>query len=411
MADIRPFGAIRPQDGMAAKIAALPYDVYNREEAKKEVEKNPFSFLKIDRPETQFPDETDMYGEKVYKKAQETLWKMLEDGYFCQDTEKCFYIYELSGNGHVQTGVAACASVDDYLNQVIKRHENTKPEKEADRVRHVEICQAQTGPIFLAHRPDSRLERILETKKKSAPVYDFVSEDQIRHRVWIIYEAYLIEKLTALFQEMGPIYIADGHHRAASAVKVCQNRRKENPWYTGKEPFNYFLCVLFPSDQLCIYDYNRVARDLNGYTEEAFLEKAGECFYIEKKGDKPYRPEKKGQFGMYLGKQWYALQVKEACRSQDPVEGLDVSILQNCLLAPILGIQKPGEDKRIRFVGGIRGLEELERQVREGWAVAFALYPTSMEELMRTADQGRLMPPKSTWFEPKLRSGLFIHRI
>lgn len=411
MADIRPFGAIRPQAREAAKIAALPYDVYTREEAREEVKKQPLSFLKIDRPETQFPEDYDMYAPEVYRQAEVTLWKMLEDGDFCQDTEACYYIYELGDGTHTQTGITACASVDDYLNQVIKRHENTRPEKEEDRIRHVEICQAQTGPIFLAHRPDGRLKRIVEIKKKSsAPVCDFVAPDGIRHRVWMIFEANIIEKIRRQFLEMESIYIADGHHRAASAVKAGLRKREAVIHPTGKEPFNYFLCVLFPSDELRILDYNRVVKDLNGNTPEELLEKI-QVRFVVKKAEGAVKPEKKGSFGMYLNKQWYLLNIKEEFKSQDAVDGLDVSLLQNHLLAPVLGIEKPGEDKRIAFVGGIRGLSQLEKLGDATGGAAFSMYPTAMEELMQVADEGRLMPPKSTWFEPKLRSGLFIHRI
>ena len=411
MADIKPFRAVRPRAAYAAEIAALPYDVYNKEEARKEVEKNPMSFLKIDRPETQFPKEQDMYAPEVYQQAARTLWGMLDEGKFCEEQKDCYYVYEIGTKEHTQTGIVACASIEDYLNQVIKRHENTKPEKEADRIRHVTVCQAQTGPIFLAHRPQPELRRLLDIKKRSHPVYDFCSEDGITHRVWVIEDQLTIDKITSLFQNMDSIYIADGHHRAASAIKAGLEKRKEHPDYNGTEEFNYFLCTLFASDELKILDYNRVVKDLHGYSKEEFLEKAGERFLVEERGAEPVQPEKKGVFGMYLDKTWYRLEIREAYVSQDAVEGLDVSLLQNHLLEPVLGIEKPGADPRIDFVGGIRGFSELERRVEQDCKVAFSMYPTSMEELMQTADEGRLMPPKSTWFEPKLRSGLFIHRI
>lgn len=411
MANIKPFRAVRPRAVYAATIAALPYDVYNREEARKEVEKNPMSFLKIDRPETQFPKEQDMYAPEVYQQAAKTLWGMLDQGNFCEEQKACYYIYEIGTKEHKQTGVVACASIDDYFNQVIKRHENTKPEKEADRIRHVRVCQAQTGPIFLAHRPQPELRRILDIKKRSHPVYNFCSEDGISHKVWVIEEQITIDKITSLFQNMDSIYIADGHHRAASAVKAGLEKRKEHPNYEGTEEFNYFLCALFASDELRIMDYNRVVKDLNGYSKEEFLKKVGERFLVEEKGTEPVQPEKKGVFGMYLDTTWYRLEIKENYISQDAVDGLDVSLLQNHLLAPVLGIEKPGSDPRIDFIGGVRGLAELEKRVQKDCKAAFSMYPTSMEELMKTADEGRLMPPKSTWFEPKLRSGLFIHRI
>lgn len=411
MANIKPFRAVRPRAVYAAKIAALPYDVYNREEARKEVEKNPMSFLKIDRPETQFPKEQDMYAPEVYQQAAKSLWGMLDQGNFCEEQKACYYIYEIGTKEHRQTGIVACASIDDYFNQVIKRHENTKPEKEADRIRHVKVCQAQTGPIFLAHRPQPELRRILDIKKRSHPVYNFCSEDGISHKVWVIEDQITIDKITSLFQSMDSIYIADGHHRAASAVKAGLEKRKEHPDYDGTEEFNYFLCTLFASDELKILDYNRVVKDLNGYSKEEFLEKVEDRFLVEEKGTEPVQPERKGVFGMYLDKTWYRLEIKDDYISQDAVDGLDVSLLQNHLLAPVLGIEKPGSDPRIDFIGGIRGLAELEKRVQRDCKVAFSMYPTSMEELMKTADEGRLMPPKSTWFEPKLRSGLFIHRI
>ena len=379
MAEIKPFRAVRPKAAYAAAIAALPYDVYNRAEARAVVEQHPMSFLKIDRPETQFPEEQDMYAPEVYEQAAKTLWGMLDEGIFCEEQKECFYLYEISSQEHSQTGIVACASIDDYLNQVIKRHENTKPEKEADRIRHVQACQAQTGPIFLAYRSQPELRRLIEIKKRTHP--------------------------------MNSIYIADGHHRAASAIQAGLEKRRENPDYQGTEEFNYFLCALFSADELKIMDYNRVVKDLNGYTEAEFLQKVKTCFWVEKKGSEQVRPDKKGVFGMYMGKTWYRLEIKQNYRSQDAVEGLDVSILQNHLLEPVLGIHTPGADPRIDFIGGIRGLSELEKRVKEDCKVAFSMYPTSMDELMQTADEGRLMPPKSTWFEPKLRSGLFIHRI
>lgn len=411
MAEIKPFRAVRPKAAYAAAIAALPYDVYNRAEARAVVEQHPMSFLKIDRPETQFPEEQDMYAPEVYEQAAKTLWGMLDEGIFCEEQKECFYLYEISSQEHSQTGIVACASIDDYLNQVIKRHENTKPEKEADRIRHVQACQAQTGPIFLAYRSQPELRRLIEIKKRTHPVYSFCSEEGITHRVWVIEDRLTIEKMMTLFQKMNGIYIADGHHRAASAIQAGLEKRRENPDYQGTEEFNYFLCALFSADELKIMDYNRVVKDLNGYTEAEFLQKVKTCFWVEKKGSEQVRPDKKGVFGMYMGKTWYRLEIKQNYRSQDAVEGLDVSILQNHLLEPVLGIHTPGADPRIDFIGGIRGLSELEKRVKEDCKVAFSMYPTSMDELMQTADEGRLMPPKSTWFEPKLRSGLFIHRI
>ena len=411
MSDIRPFCAVRPNEVFASKIAALPYDVYTRKEAKKEVEKNPLSFLKIDRPETMFPDDMDMYAPKVYQKARNVLEEMIEKGEFIQDETPCYYLYELTRNGHRQTGIVACASIDDYFNGTIKKHENTREEKEQDRIRHVDTLDTQTGPIFLAYRFDAVLKEIIEKTKRKRPVYDFISEDKITHRVWVIDESEMIERVQQCFVKINKIYIADGHHRAASAIKVGCKRRKEYPGYTGEEEFNYFLCTLFAEEELEILDYNRVVKDLNGLSETEFLEKIKESFKVEEAEESPYAPKQKKEFGMYLGKKWYKLQIKKAQISDDVVENLDVSILQNKLLKPILGIKEPGKDNRIIFVGGIRGLKELENCVENGFQVAFSMYPTSMQELFSVADAGRLMPPKSTWFEPKLRSGLFLHKI
>ena len=411
MSDIRPFCAVRPNETFASKIAALPYDVYTRKEAKKEVEKNPLSFLKIDRPETMFPDEMDMYAPKVYQKARKVLEEMIEKGEFIQDETPCYYLYELTRNGHRQTGIVACASIDDYFNGTIKKHENTREEKEQDRIRHVDTLDTQTGPIFLAYRLDAVLKEIIEETKRKTPVYDFISEDKITHRVWVIDESEMMERIQQCFVKINKIYIADGHHRAASVIKVGCKRRKEHPGYTGEEEFNYFLCTLFAEEALEILDYNRVVKDLNGLSEIEFLEKIKESFEVEEAEESPYAPKQKKEFGMYLGKKWYKLQIKKEQVSDDVVESLDVSILQNKLLKPILGIKEPGKDNRIIFVGGIRGLKELEHCVENGFQVAFSMYPTSMQELFSVADAGRLMPPKSTWFEPKLRSGLFLHKI
>lgn len=410
MAIIKAFQCIRPREDLADAIAALPYDVYNRQEAKEVVAGNKLSFLNIDRAETQFDDSVDTYADCVYDKAKELLWNMVEDGSFVSDQEKAYYVYELTMDGRSQTGIVACASIDDYQNNVIKKHENTRADKEEDRIRHVDTCDAQTGPIFLAYRSKQEINRIVEEKMKEQPLYDFVSDDGIRHSVWKIAEADHVQGIEQAFSQIDSIYIADGHHRAASAVKVGLKRRAANPGYTGKEEFNYFLSVLFPDDQLMIMDYNRVVKDLNGLTKEAFLEKISEKFYVEPVED-VYRPEKKGTVGMFLESQWYKLEAKEAILNDDPVEGLDVSILQKEVLTPILGIGDPKTDKRIDFVGGIRGLKELECRVNTDMKVAFSMYPTSIGELFAVADANLLMPPKSTWFEPKLRSGLFIHCI
>ena len=411
MAQIRPFKAYRPCKGMEERIAALPYDVYNRAEAHEVVKKNPESFLAVDRAETQFGEEVDTYADCVYEKADQMLREKIQEGKFVQDPTPCFYLYELTMDGHSQTGVVGCASIDDYRNNVIKKHENTRADKEEDRIRHVDTCSMQTGPIFLAYRAKEDLKEKIGELKKQAPVYDFVSEDGIGHRVWVIDNDSDVSMIEEAFGKIPAIYIADGHHRCASAVKVGLKRREQYPDYTGEEEFNYFLSVIFPDEELRILDYNRVVKDLNGLDAAAFLTRIGEYFTVEKKGQAPYRPTKKGMFGMYLEDEWYSLVAKEKIKSEDAVEGLDVSLLQNYLLDPVLGIKDPKTDKRIDFVGGIRGLGELERRVHTDMKVAFAMYPTSIAELFAVADAGRLMPPKSTWFEPKLRSGLFLHEI
>lgn len=412
MANIRPFRAFRPAKGLENIIAALPYDVYNRQEAVEEVKRNPGSFLAIDRAETQFGPEVDTYDPKVYQKARQMLQEQIAQGKFMQEDKPCYYLYEQVMDGRSQTGIVACASIDDYANNVIKKHENTRADKEQDRINHVDICNMQTGPIFLAYRAGNELREIISEEKKKTPVYDFVSDDGISHRVWVIREDRQINAIEAAFAKIPAIYIADGHHRCASAVKVGLKRRAENPGFTGEEEYNYFLSVLFPDEELKILDYNRFVKDLNGLSKEDFLEKIRECFEVSKGQDSkiPYAPKMKGEFGMYLDGDWYCLKAKETIKSTDPVDGLDVSILQDRLLSPILSIGDPKTDKRIDFIGGIRGLKELERRCAEiPGSVAFSMYPTSISELFAVADAGRLMPPKSTWFEPKLRSGLFLH--
>ena len=413
MPKVTPFQGIRPTPSLASHIAALPYDVYSRKEACEEVKKEPLSFLKIDRAETQFSDDISTYDPKVYQKACELLKEEIENGHFIKDETPCYYIYELIMDGRSQTGIVACSDIDDYLSGIIKKHENTREEKEIDRINHVDITNAHTGPIFLAYRSRSEINRIVESCKETLPVlYGFTSKDNITHKAWCISDDATIKELENLFAQIPCTYIADGHHRCASAVKVGLKRRAEHPDYTGDEEFNRFLSVLFPDDQLSILPYNRVVKDLNGYSEEDFMkavEAAG--FHISCMKKEPVSPKEKGSFGMFLNGNWYLLKADESLLSSDPVEGLDVSVLQNHLLAPILGIGDPRIDKRIDFVGGIRGLAELEKRVSEDMKIAFSMYPTSIDELLDVADAGLLMPPKSTWFEPKLRSGLFIHSL
>lgn len=411
MANIIPFRAVRPRADLAEKIAALPYDVYSREEAREAVKGDEFTFLRIDRPETQFPEKYDMYAPEVYEKAAEMLQQMIEDGFFIQEEKAAYYVYELVMGGRSQVGIGACASVDDYDNRVIKKHENTRADKEADRIRHVDVCSAQTGPIFLAYRRKEEIEREVKRAMSGPPVYDFTADDQITHRLWVIDEEEAVSRIRAAFLQVEDIYIADGHHRCASAVRVSRKRRAAFPNYTGKEEFNYFLSVLFPDDQLMIMDYNRVVKPGEDFDGSTFLEKVGRSFQVEKQGKEPYRPKRKGEIGMYYQDDWYRLTINNECYTGDPVGDLDVAVLQKYLLEPVFGIADPKVDERIDFVGGIRGLKELERRVHTDATVAFAMFPTDIHELFAVSDAGKLMPPKSTWFEPKLRSGLLIHRI
>lgn len=424
---VKPFAAVRPTASVADQVAALPYDVYDRVEAVAAVDGEPLSFLNIDRPETQFSADVDMYAPEVYAKARELFNARRADGTFVTEPAPCFYLYELTMNERSQTGVVACCAIDDYLENVIKKHENTLEKKELDRIRHIYALDAQTGPIFLTYRDSDAIDILVAAVKKTASLYDFAGEDGVTHRVWRMAAAseetacsQAYAGLVAAFAKVPCAYIADGHHRAASAVKVGLARREANPGYDGTEEFNYFMSVLFPASQLSILAYNRVVRDLNGLTKDEFLNAlAGENgpFEIIHKQESQLEPIDKGAVGMYLDREWYGLGVKPEFESSDPVEGLDVSILQEKVLAPILGIGDPRTDERIEFVGGIRGLRELERKVNridargDGLAVAFAMFPTSIDELLNVADAGRLMPPKSTWFEPKLRSGLFAHLI
>ena len=411
MAVIRKFKAIRPTSKMAEAVAALPYDVVNSEEAREMTKDKPYSFLHVDKAEIDLPVGTDIYSPQVYAKAKENLDKLVSDGILVQDNKPMLYVYELTMDGRSQTGLVACTSIDEYLNGIIKKHELTREDKEQDRIRHVDICNANTGPIFLAYRTVDEISAIIENVKKNATVYDFTAEDGIKHRAWVIDNDETANKLIELFKAVPNLYIADGHHRNASAAKVGLKRRAEHPDYTGDEEFNYYLAVIFPSDQLKIMDYNRVVKDLNGMTSEEFMNKLAEKFDIHE-ADGRAKPEKQYDFGMYLDKKWYMLTAKENLRVNDAVAGLDVSILQDNVLIPILGIGDIRTDKRIDFVGGIRGLGELERRVDSGeMKVAFAMYPTSIDQLMTIADENKIMPPKSTWFEPKLRSGLFIHSL
>lgn len=425
MAIVKPFKAIRPNTEAVREVAALPYDVYSRQEAREAVKGHPLSFLNIDRPETQFPEDFDMYSEEVYKKASEMLSEEIKNGTYVRDEVPCYYIYELTMDGRTQTGIAALSSIDDYLNNVCKKHENTVEEKELDRIRHVDSCSCQTGPIFLAYRERKEITDIVNAEKQKEALYDFVSEDSIRHRVWKIADEERVSALLREFASVPATYIADGHHRAASAVKVGLKRREEHPDYTGSEEFNFFLSVLFPDNELKIMDYNRVVKDIRGLTPEDLMFSIEENFVVFNVKE-AFVPKVKGEMLMYISGEWFLLRAKEEVvseRRNDPVKSLDVSVLQDLILSPLLGIKDPRTDKRIEFVGGIRGIKELEKKVSQytyahlmdgtieetGPAVAFLMHPTGIDELINVADHQLLMPPKSTWFEPKLRSGIFIH--
>lgn len=413
MAVFRAFRALRPVPEKAEKVAALPYDVVSREEARSIGEENPYSFLHVDRAEMDLPPATDLYDSSVYRQAGKNLQDMEKNGILIQDKDPCYYIYELTRRGKTQTGLVGCMSIDDYISGTVKKHELTREEKEKDRICHVDACDANTGPIFLACRYPRILTELLEAwKKNHSPVYDFTADDQVKHRVWVIEDQEKIKRIREEFCEIPSIYIADGHHRAASAVKVGIKRRKQHPGYTGEEEFNYFLSVVFPYEELTILSYNRVVKDLNGMAERAFIASLKFNYELMLMPGFPCKPVEKHCMGMYVGGNWYHLRAwEDIYQKKDIVGQLDVSLLQEKVLAPVLGICDPRTDKRIRFVGGNHKLSELKSMADETGGVAFAMFPTSMEDLMQIADEGKLMPPKSTWFEPKLRSGLFIHKL
>lgn len=412
MAVFKPFCAYRPNKDVASQVAALPYDVMNSEEAREMAKDKPLSFLHVDRAEIDLDPSVDIYSDEVYDRASSNLKRMMEDGTYIHNVTPRFYIYQLTMDGRSQTGVVGCASIDDYINNHIKKHELTRAEKEEDRVRHVDSCDANTGPIFLTYRRVEQISKTVDDWMKAHDAeYDFTAEDGVRHVVWVVDDIDVSEQIEKAFSAVPDFYIADGHHRTASAVRVGLKRREEHPGYTGDEDFNFFLAVLFPDEELSIWDYNRVVDDLRGMTPDQFLTEIAKDFTVEK-SDERVKPDKKHSFGMYMDGKWYRLRAKPGTFDEgDPVGRLDVSILQQNLLTPLLGIGDPRKDNRIQFVGGIRGLGELERLVDGGKAVAFSMYPTTTGDLMDIADSGRIMPPKSTWFEPKLRSGLFIHTL
>lgn len=413
MAVFRGFQALRPTPEKASRVASLPYDVVSREEAYALGKSNPDSFLHVERAEIDCPKEMDMYDENVYKKAEENLQKIIKEGTLVEDKKRCFYIYELIRKGKSQTGFVGCSSIDDYQNGVIRRHELTRTEKEKDRIRHMEVCCANTSPVFLTCRYTEKLLILLESFKQThRPVYDFTAEDEITHRVWVVDETEEIKMAEEEFRKIPSLYIADGHHRAASAVKAGMKYREENPDYTGEEEFNYFLSVVFPCEQLTILPYHRIVTDLNGITEKAFIGSLKFNFELMLMPGFPCKPVEKHCMGMYTGGQWYHLKAwKDVYEKKDEIAQLDVSILQDKVLRPVLGIEEPTTDKRLRFAGGNMKLRQLQEIADETGGVAFVMFPVEMEDIMKIADAGKLMPPKSTWFEPKLRSGLFVHKL
>lgn len=412
MAVVKPFKGIRPVKDLASKIAALPYDVMNSDEAREMVKGNQYSFLHVDKAEIDLDPSIDVHDKKVYEKARQNLDRMISEGEYLQDEKPCLYIYRQIMNGRSQTGIVFCASIDDYMNNVIKKHEFTRADKEQDRINHVDYCDANTGPIFLTYKEDDIATEVINAWINSRePEYNFVAEDGISHIVWVIDNSIIVSEIVELFKDVKNFYIADGHHRSASAVKVGLKRRKDNPNYTGEEEFNYFLAVAFPDNDLMVMDYNRVVKDLNGLSVDELLNKLEEKFVVTKCAES-VKPSKKHTFGMYVEKQWYLLEAKDGIYNpNDPIDSLDVAILQHNVLTPVLGIEDVRTSDRIDFIGGIRGIKELERRANSDMKIAFSMYPTEVHDIMNVADIGEVMPPKSTWFEPKLRSGLFVHKL
>lgn len=412
MAKVRPFRGLRPQKELADKVAAPPYDVLSSDEAREMAKGNPYSFLHVNKPEIDLDPKIDPYDKRVYQKGADNLHKFINQGIMMQDEAPRFYIYKQVMGNHRQVGLMACASVDEYEKDLIKKHELTRQDKEDDRVNHMDYLNAQVGPVFLTYRAVPEIDRMVETIMKAGPEYDFISPDGVRHILWVIENEKTIAAFQEAFGKVPALYVADGHHRSAAATRVKQRRQAGNAHHTGEEEYNYFLSVIFPHNQMQILDYNRVVKDLNGLSPDAFLKKISEKFTLTRMEDnQPYKPLRAHEFGMYLKGHWYQLIAKPGSFDEkDPVKRLDVSLLQENLLSSILGILDPRKDKRIDFIGGIRGLKELEKRVKSGdWAAAFAFYPTSIEDLMAIADAGKIMPPKSTWFEPKLKSGLVVH--
>jgi len=414
MAKIHAFKGFRPGKDKVNEVASRPYDVLNSSEAREEVSGNPWSFLHVVKPEVDLPEDTDLHSDVVYNKGRENLQKLIAEGYFVQDELAYLYIYGQTMFGKTQYGIVACAAVDDYLDDIIKKHELTRPDKEEDRMNHIRVCNFNAEPVFFAYPDHAQLDSIVDKVVSEEAEYDFTTDDGVGHHFWVISDQELIKQLVEIFEKDIPItYVADGHHRTAAAALVGQERRKNNPDHRGDEEYNYFLAVHFPASQLTIIDYNRVVKDLNGMTAAEFLEELQEGFVVEEKGPEIFKPDELHTLSMYLEGLWYSLKAKpETYNDDDPIACLDVTILSEQVLGPLLNITDLRKSKRIDFVGGIRGLEELSRRVDSGeMATAFALYSVSMKQLMDIADNGMIMPPKTTWFEPKLRSGLVIHSL
>ena len=412
MAVFRPFKAVRPLPEQAHLVASRPYDVLSSSEARREAEGNPLSFLRVIKPEIELPISIDPYSDEVYEKGAEVYNTFKKDDVLVQDSSQNFYIYRLTMEGRTQTGLVGCCHFEEYFEGKIKKHELTRVAKEEDRVKHVDTLNANAEPVFFSYRANQEIDSMLENLVLEKPVYDFVAADQIRHELWIIDNASLVSKLEKLFSDIPYLYVADGHHRTAAAARIGERRKKQNPDHTGDEEYNLFLAVLFSDQELEIFDYNRVIKDLNGLSPTEFIEKISGNFSLLQKSEKAIRPLQKGDFSVYLDKNWYLFSPLSREFDNDPVKNLDVSYLSDYIFEPILGISDQRTDDRIDFVGGIRGLEELAKRVDSGdMAVAFALFPVSMDELLNVADEGKIMPPKSTWFEPKLRSGLFVHEL
>ena len=409
---VRPFKALRPRKDMISKIAAKPYDVVTEEQAREVAKNNPYTFYKVSRPEINFEYSVDTHDPKVLETGRKHLEWLMNQGFMFVEDKPVFYIYRQHWRDHVQTGIFATFSVDEYIENKIKKHELTRKDKEDERALHVKVVKAHAGPVFLMYKSKPDVDELIMRNAKGEPEYDFTDETGVRHIVWVLRDEEEIKRISEAFESVDAFYIADGHHRAAAAVRAAIDFRNENPNYTGKEEFNYFLAALFPHNQLRILDYNRVVKDLNGNSEDEFLKKVSEKFDITSV-DGVYKPESKHTIGMYMNGKWYKLVPKAGTYNEnDVIASLDVSILQNNLLAPILGIENPRTDKRIDFVGGILGIEELIKLVDSGaFKVAFAMYPTSIDDLLKVSDEGKIMPPKSTWFEPKLKSGIVVHLI